>query len=317
MTYQEINEFLSHFNSNSYNKKQIGNSKNTIYNIYEYLKKLNIPENIVTTIINNIAYLNKDNINLPLYLEILTKSLGYINDYELKEIIQITKEIHNIYYHESKEISLDSYIHETKENRIKKIFLNRNNHYLKKDFTDLENYIDELKFAAALTLDSKCYKEFMGYIDNFETFKDSYSPLINIRTYIKIRKNIKGLSKLFWDIVFGNEYLVAFSKHDLKLNDIYKENFLPTKEEHEFDNEDTLQLDIFNFEEYEESTKFTLPNDFKEFQIATIYNEVSIPNFNTEKDLLAYYNNLLKKKETIILPKLKNKSQTSYIFEIN
>ncbi|HIS17703.1 MAG TPA: hypothetical protein IAC02_03730, partial [Candidatus Coprovivens excrementavium] len=42
MTYKEISKFLSSFNTNSYNRSQIGNKKQTIINIYELLKKLNI-----------------------------------------------------------------------------------------------------------------------------------------------------------------------------------------------------------------------------------------------------------------------------------
>ena len=42
MSYQEINEFLTSFNINSYNRTQIGNSRQLIITIYEFLSKLNI-----------------------------------------------------------------------------------------------------------------------------------------------------------------------------------------------------------------------------------------------------------------------------------
>ena len=35
MSYQEIGDFLSHFNSTSYNRSQIGNDKTTIAKIYD------------------------------------------------------------------------------------------------------------------------------------------------------------------------------------------------------------------------------------------------------------------------------------------
>ena len=74
MSYQEINEFLTSFNINSYNRTQIGNSKQLIITIYEFLSKLNINKSNIDTIISNIAYLNKDNTNIALYLELLSIS---------------------------------------------------------------------------------------------------------------------------------------------------------------------------------------------------------------------------------------------------
>ena len=37
------------------------------------------------------------------------------------------------------------------------------------------------------------------------------------KNYKKIRKNLKGLSKLFWDLLFGNEYMVALVKYPVYL----------------------------------------------------------------------------------------------------
>ena len=68
MSYQEINEFLTSFNINSYNRTQIGNSKQLIITIYEFLSKLNLSKSNIDTIISNIAYLNKETTNIALYL---------------------------------------------------------------------------------------------------------------------------------------------------------------------------------------------------------------------------------------------------------
>ena len=57
MSYQEINEFLTSFNINSYNRTQIGNSKQLIITIYEFLSKLNINKSNINTIISNILHI--------------------------------------------------------------------------------------------------------------------------------------------------------------------------------------------------------------------------------------------------------------------
>ena len=33
--------------------------------------------------------------------------------------------------------------------------------------------------------------------------------------------NLKGLTKLFWDLLFGNEYMVALVRHNLSIDDIH------------------------------------------------------------------------------------------------
>ena len=167
MTYQEISEFLTSFNINSYNRAQIGNSKQLIITIYEFLNKLNINKDNINTIISNIAYLNKDKTNIALYLELLSKSLGFAHNYDLKDVLSSVKEIHDIYYKSSALVPLEEYIHDTTDERIKKLFLNRNSKYLMKNFESNEalSAISDLKFASAIALDQKEYKEFLIYID--------------------------------------------------------------------------------------------------------------------------------------------------------
>jgi hypothetical protein len=164
MSYQEINEFLTSFNINSYNRTQIGNSRQLIITIYEFLSKLNINKSNIDTIISNIAYLNKENTNIALYLELLSKSLGFAHNYDLKEVLKIVKEIHDIYFKSSALVPLEEYIHDTQDERIRKLFLNRNNKYLMKNFESSEaiKAISDLKFASAIALDSKEYEEFLS-----------------------------------------------------------------------------------------------------------------------------------------------------------
>jgi hypothetical protein len=209
MTSQEINDYLTAFNINSYNRAQIGNSKQIIITIYEFLNKLNISKQNIDIIISDIAYFNKDKTNIALYLELLSKSLGFAHSYDLKEVLKIVKEIHDIYFKSSALVPLEEYIHDTEDERIRKLFLNRNNKYLMKNFESSEaiKAIGDLKFASAIALDSKEYKEFLSYIDEFEKFQDFYSPLLVFKTYNKVRKDLKNDKRLFWDILFGNEYV--------------------------------------------------------------------------------------------------------------
>ncbi len=318
MAYQEINEFLTSFNINSYNRTQIGNSKQLIITIYEFLSKLNINKSNIETILSNIAYLNKDNTNIALYLELLSKSLGFAHSYDLKEVLKTVKEIHDIYFKSSSLVPLEEYIHDTTDERIRKLFLNRNSKYLMKIFESPEaiKAIGDLKFASAIALDSKEYKEFLSYIDEFEKFQDYYSPLLIFKTYSKVRKDLKENKRLFWDILFGNEYVVALTKHNMPTKDIFKKNIYSNYKKKQSSKQIAIQLDLFSYlEDEEESTYIT--EDINSFQLCTIYNSNELPDYEEEKDLLLYYRNLIKGKETIILPKLKTNRISSYQYNLN
>lgn len=319
MTYQEINEFLTSFNINSYNRTQIGNSKQLIITIYEFLNKLDLKKDNIDTIISNIAYLNKETTNIALYLELLSKSLGFAKQYDLKEVLKRVKEIHDIYYKSSAIVPLEEYIHDTNDERIRKLFLNRNNKYLMKNFESPEalKYISDLKLASAIALDSKEYKEFLSYIDEFEKFQDFYSPLLIFKTYNKVRKELKTEKRLLWDILFGNEYVVALTKHNMPTKDIFKKNIYSNYKSKKSTKKIAIQLDLFSYldEDREEETHIT--EELSSFQLCTIYNSNDLPDYEEEKDLLMYYKNLTKGKETIILPKLKSDSLASYQYNLN
>ena len=314
MTYKDINAFLSHFNTNSYNRSQIGNDKQIIIAIYEFLKKLNISKETIEILISNIAYLRKDHINIPLYLELLSKSLGYINEYELQDVIKVTKDIHDIYYDSVEEIPLEEYLHDTSDARISKLFLNRNNKYIEKFFTSDESYeyLVDLKLLAAIKLDKNEYKEFIGYLEDFEQYQKSYSPLLVFKTYNELRPELKNNSKLFFDILFGNEYLVGLNKNSIQIDEIYKKNIFASAK-HPVKVIEPVQLSLFDTEEEKPEVK----ENINCFQICSIYNATELPDYEEEKDLLVYYNHLLNSKEMIILPKLKNQTTHHYIYETN
>ena len=78
-------------------------------NRVKLLNKLNISKENIDIIITNIAYFNKDDINIALYLELLSKSIGFATSYDLREVIKVVKEIHDVYYPESADILLEEY----------------------------------------------------------------------------------------------------------------------------------------------------------------------------------------------------------------
>ena len=300
MSYQEIGEFLSHFNSTSYNRSQIGNDKTTIAKIYDFLKRLNLSKTDIEPLINNISYLRKEDINLPLFLEILSRTLGYIEEYQLSTIIQITKQIHDIYSEEVPSISLDEYIHLIEVDRIKKLFLSKN--IKEKEFN--LNYIADIKFASAIVLSQKEYQEFMSYIDN-----PNSTILQAFTVYIKLRRKLPKEAKLYWDLYFGTEYLVLLNKASIPYEDIFAKTMNKKKRRQRID---PIQLDLFT---YEDTTKEELELDnYTIFQFNSMYESNDIPDLESEKDLLEYYNNLIEGKKYVVLPKYKGYSNNKYIF---
>ncbi len=310
MTHKEINMFLSSFNTQSYNKEQIGNDKAIIINIYEFLKRLNLTEDKITELILHIAYYNKREVKLPVFLEILSKSLSYDTVYDLKDILDISYRVHNLY--EDNLVDLTDYVHETNDYRLRDLFLYHNKYVIKRFYEEETlRYIDELKLAAAIELDKNEYKDFTDVVNNIE--KKTYSPITNLNTYLRIRSNITGLAKLFWDIFFGNEYLVALVKNNLNVAEIYEKNFTTTVEKPKKVQE-PVQLNIFTYEDVEEKQTFENVNAY---QISYIFESDKLPQLELEKDIIDYYKSLLENKQSIVLPKLNDKKYTSYVYETN
>ncbi len=318
LSYSEINEILKNFDTTSYNRLQIGRNKPLVISIYSYLSSLNVSKEVLDILISNIAYLDENKVNIPLYLDILSKSLGFINDYSLKEVLDIVMDVHHIYYRECLDISLEDYLHDVNDNVLRKLYLDRNGKYLDKNFSSDScfRYISDLKLVAAMVLDLKEYREFLGYIDEFTKYQGSYSPFKLFRFYVKLRKKLKGVTCLFWDIVYGNEYLLSLYKSNIKVSEIYKENVynIGYKNKKISDN---IQLDLFTYND--SSSYIKVNNDFKCFQICTLYNSKELLNFKQEKDLVDYYNELMSKnrKDVIVLPKLKSEVRAKYIYDVN
>ena len=313
MKYGNTVTFLEHFNHDSYNKGQIGSDKKIITVVYDYLKKINISNEDIQEIISDLAYQTKGTINIPLYLELISKSFGFINEYELETVLTVVKEIHDVYNDNCIGIPLEEFIHDTEETQLKKLFLGKNNKYILKSFKkDVAiKYIADLKFAAAIVLEQKEYQEFLAYIDDYDNYQETYSPLILFKTYMKVRKSLKDTSKLFWDVLFGNEYIVSLNKNNITIKQIFKENIYNENEEKLFN---TQQLNLFTLEE-EPIVKKEHSKEVKSFQLSTIYNSKDLPIFDHEKEIIMYFRTLGDNKDMIVLPKLRN-NKISYSYNV-
>lgn len=298
----DMEVYLSSFKYNSYNRSQIGNNKTIITQIYKYLSKINFHKEDIEESINSIAYLNKKDINLPLYLELLSKSIGFITNYNIEEILKVIKEVHDVYFKRIKYLSLEEYIFDTEKNRTKQVFQNYNK-YIGKNFNsnEAQYYLNNLKFACAVYLSDTEYKELINFIEDDNS---THSPLIIITNYNKIRNNLENLSKLFWDLIFACEYVNSLYKHNISLKDVFKNNLFSKEKRKE--EQVSIQLDLFSYQDFKEEKDY---QDIKVFQYCTLYNLDSLPSYRNEKTILLFYNSLITGKDMIILPKLKKVSK--------
>ncbi len=303
---------LLEYDYSSYNRSQIGNDKLIINQISEYLARINVSISDIENIITTIGYYTKEAINIPLYLDLLCKSLGFLEEYPLDDILAIVKEIHDLYYPNSNRFPLEDYLKETKDKRIKKLYLNSNNKYILSSFKNNTrlNYISELKFASAMALNKRDYQEFSNSVDNYESLQETYSTLIILATYVKVRKFINSEAKLFWDILFANEYIVSLNKHNISVSQIYTKNVY--KKGEVLNHNHNEQLDLFSYQSVKPETHNL---DITTFQVCTIYNTNKIPDFKQEKDLIMYYKNLADTQGMIELVKLKD-GYKKYVYNI-
>lgn len=312
MKYGNNVTFLEHFNHDSYNKGQIGSDKKIITVVNDYLCKLNISNEDIKEIISDLAYQTKGTINIPLYLELISKSFGFVDEYELENVLTVVKEIHDVYNDNCVGVSLEEFIHDTEETQLRKLFLGKNNKYILKSFKkDVAiKYIADLKFSAAIVLEQKEYQEFLAYIDDYDNYQETYSPLILFKTYMKVRKSLRDNSKLFWDILFGNEYIVSLNKNNITIRQIFKENLYFTDPKESLNNK---QLNLFTYEE--PVIKKEHSKEVKSFQLSTIYNSKDLPTFDQEKEFIMYFRTLGENKDMIVLPKLRN-NKISYTYNV-
>ena len=245
-----IEKFIINFNTSSYNRSQIGNDKQMIIKLYDFFTKINISQYDCEVIIDHIAYMPKDEINISLFLDLISKSLGFQESYTIEELVYVLRAIHDIYNEKCNKVPLDAFLKDNSEGRIKKIYLNANNKYILKSFKEKTaiNYVSELKFASAMALNQKEYQDFSNYVDNYDNFQETYSPLLMLKSYLKVRVYLKGLERLFWDILFGNEYLVSLTKHSISTHQIYGNNIYNNS--NSLTPRNTVQLDLFTYQDY-------------------------------------------------------------------
>ena len=144
----------------------------------------------------------------------------------------------------------------------------------------------------------------MSYLENPNT-----TILQAFTLYIKLRRKLNNESRLYWDLYFGTEYIVLLNKANIPFEDIFKKNLNRRKRKERIE---PIQLDLFT---YEEDTKDELELDnYSIFQFNSMYDSKDIPDLESEKELLSYYNNLIEGKNFVVLPKYKGSSNNKYIF---
>lgn len=278
MSRRKSKTFINCYNHETYNHQQIGNNEKTIRKVYDYLKSLNLLEDDIDTILYDLSYTLSSSINLPLFLNLMTKSIDYKQEYTIDNILIIVRQIHDIYNGYQISINLEEYLNSNEDTNNKNMYLSSDNKYILRNFKNNfpVNYIVELKYAAAMKLSDKDYLDYVSYLDDYQTLQETYSPLLLFKSYTTIREDLQGNAKLFWDLLLGNEYIISLYRNNILINQMFKENTLSKERE------------------------------IKTFQISSIYANKNLPIFNSDQEFLMYYRHYANTSENeIILPKLK------------
>ena len=68
-------------------------------------------------------------------------------------------------------------------------------------------------------------------------------------------KQLKNDKRLFWDILFGNEYVAALTKHNMPINEIFKKNLFNNRKSKSTSKQISVQLDLFSYLEESDNTE--------------------------------------------------------------
>lgn len=203
-----------HFKKN-YNDNQLGSNENKVNRINQYLKKLKLNFTIRETIINYLSYQPEDSINCALYLDILSKSLSYIETMELSDLLPIVKNVHDVYQNIT-DLRLINFINLTPDEVIDKLYVGDYKHSFETE--ELQQYLNNLRFTAAINLDNKQYKNLFNSLSGNITYSAHYIFTL----YKKLRKNLDKEPLVFFDIYFANEYLIELHKVNINIGEISK-----------------------------------------------------------------------------------------------
>ena len=299
-------KFLKDFNTETYNTEQIGNNKQTLSKLYNAFVEMKIPKNYIEQILLELSFYSKNNLNITLLIEIISKSLGYIEKYDIEDIVQTCKQIHDIYYRTTTKMSLEKYLSDSEDERVSKLFSNHCAKDINLGYNVEPPHMADLKFAAAIELNQSEYQELVSYLENYN--ENNNAPLNNFQLYQKVRNSLKSQCKLFWDILFAYEFIITLTKNNISLKSLYPNNVLDTQQMQSIEDIKIVQLDLFSYKEAEERPVIT--SDI--LQLSTIYNS-NFTTYKTETDLLSFYLTLSNMEQSLYLPKLKQ-TKTNYLY---
>lgn len=203
---------------NKYRDKVNEDDENTLFDISQFLKSLNISKKSQKQIKNFILYHLNDDIDIAIFFNIFSRTINLLKHLSLLELLNIIKDVQAIYIKKEK-ISL-SQLTSLNENKITNLLYYDKGLEIKKSLNMLNNnkYLSELRFAAALVLNQKEYTSFINPL-KMPVIKD-FNAYNLFNTYSKLRYNLSKESLVFWDIFFANEYLIELNKLNINIKNI-------------------------------------------------------------------------------------------------
>lgn len=304
---------------NNYNKSQIGSNEDKILRIKRYLKKIKVSYISREKIISFISYQKQDTFIIAAYLDLLSRSLTYFDSIDTMSLLEIIKDVHDVYQN-LVDINLNEFYYLKSDEIIEKLYIDKN---VTKSFatTNHLNYLNELRFIAAIHLNNKEYRNLFNSLTNSNI---AYSAHYQFELYKKLRTSLSLKTKLFFDIYFANEYLIELHKVKITMNKInYKKNiqhynknvnyknYYLSKISYEIANvKPLIQLSLFNEEKENKVTNYYnayicnfTDLDYEIFQNSFLYDEgIELPIIDTKYGLKLLTS---EKNEEIILPKMK------------
>ena len=317
-------QFINYRFKKNYNETQLGSNEDKISRIKQYLKKLKITYTRRETIIDFLSFQLEEDINCALFLDILSKSLNFIDTMELNDLLKVIKNVHDIYENVT-DLNLNEFINLSQDEAIDRLYIGSE---IKRSFEkeSLDQYLNNLRFTAAINLNNKEYRNLFNSLSNNITYSAHY--IFNL--YKQLRKNLDLETLTFFDIYFANEYLIELHKININISEItsrrtstnynrktnYK-SYYAQKFEYVDDLRPSLQLDIFTLTKIDEYTKFEniyINNydlfEFEEFQVSNLLEIEDLPIEETKYGIKKIIEN---SKERFILPKAKETNKTNEI----
>ena len=317
-------QFVNYRFKRNYLETQLGSNEDKVTRIKQYLKKLKISYTLRESIMDFLAYQNEEDINCALYLDIFSKAINFIDTMELNTLLNIIKNVHDVYQNVA-DIKLNIFMNMSQDEIIEKLYIGTD---IKKEFnTDItEQYLNNLRFTAAINLDNKEYRNLFNSFTNNITYSAHY--IFNL--YKRLRKNLDLETLTFFDIYFANEYLIELHKINISISEItsrrnttsynrktnYK-NYYVQKIELIDELIPSIQLDIFSYDKIDKFTSYT--NEYvvdyetyslPTFQLTYLFEVEDLPIEETKYGIKKILDS---SKEQIELPKIKDNVLTKDI----